>query len=137
MNCGLKEAPFIIQACCVLHNFIQHHSDETADSSPLTQRDNIPEPDDLRAAGRVRIRLHAGRRRLLTLAHAASPPLANPAGDLPAGKAVREELKEYCWQLHLHRREDRQRVFEEAHAAAIREAEDDEGYDHDPDDAWE
>lgn len=136
LNCGLKEAPFVIQACCVLHNFIQHHSDETAMSTPLEQRDEEVEPPDLLPADRVRARTNAGMRTALGATRATAPPVTNPAGNLSAGKRVREELKEYCWQLHLHRREDRRRLFEETHNAVIREAEEVDTFDYDPDDAW-
>lgn len=146
LNLSLEQAPFIMHACCVLHNFIQIHDSESNSSVPLDQRDGMHEPLDLRAAGRVRVTERARRARQarsrgfnipsgLDAAPVGTAPVPNPAGNLAAGKAMRDELKEYCWQLHVHRRESRAAQFAIAHAAMLAH-EDDGDPSEDPDAAW-
>lgn len=123
MNLGIKLAPNIMHACCVLHNFIQQHDGEDHDTLPLGQRDAMLEPSDPRAAGRARIDRRAGLNAPWRLGagggDAAATGVSNPAGNLAAGKIMRESLKEYCWQLHLRRRDERIESFAAAHAALL------------------
>lgn len=48
---------------------------------------------------------------------------------------MREELKEYCWRLHIHRQESRAAQFSIAHEAMIAH-EDDGDFSDDADSAW-
>jgi len=143
MICARRKLSKQIIACCVLHNFIEtreHRCEGIQDPPGQTQRDGVQERQGFSAHGRRRIMNRWHMLRLMRRNGVTVPeqPRRNFPGtqipmDLAAGKAVRELLKEYCWQLHCQRNEDRIAL----HAEAFARANDDRDYfdtpDEDPD----
>mmetsp|Transcript_22460 Transcript_22460/g.66214 ORF Transcript_22460/g.66214 Transcript_22460/m.66214 type:complete len:490 (+) Transcript_22460:54-1523(+) len=137
LNCGYEWAPRIINACCVLHNFIQYHDGADNASQPLTQRDDVRERSDVRTSTRPRAYRRDPRdAAAVTVAAAAVQLQGGESVDVSkeAGDEVREILKNLTWRIHLHRRENRAVLFGEHLARLSNDDGADEDVMSDPDD---
>jgi len=151
LNVDLKLAPMIILTCCILHNFIQLHQGESSATPPMTQRDTHTEPPALSASARVRAGVNrrarglriaalarrAGQQPLSSTPLAGTPPCQDPLGNLGAGKAMRDELTDYCWTLHQRRGDADVALFAQAYAASLQHGDADDEYWSDNDSGFE